>query len=185
MRVLVLVVDQELRAYRRQHPPNSHCIAITRSLMKVEPFFLEGDAYRSERRTRAGQPDWDLASIAAPEAAVLFALDTAYTADAKANVFQFGPPRPANFAFALPAWLRSPKEVFRVDADGITDVKWSATGEGVVIEDTRSRDANYVATSVPSIVIDPANGFRNAVMFESSVVFPHPEPPPINMISPA
>ena len=124
---------------------------IGREIRMLEPFFLEGDAYRAERRTRAGQPDWDLASIAAPEAAVLFALDTAYTADPKANVFQFGPPRPANFAFALPAWLRSPKEVFRVDADGITDVKWSATGEGVVIEDTRSRDAIYVATSVPSV----------------------------------
>jgi hypothetical protein len=124
---------------------------IGREIRMLEPFFLEGDAYRSERRTRAGQPDWDLASIAAPEAAVLFALDTAYTADAKANVFQFGPPRPANFAFALPAWLRSPKEVFRVDADGITEVKWSATGEGVAIADTRSRDAIYVATSVPSV----------------------------------
>ena len=76
---------------------------------------------------------------------------TAYTADPKENVFQFGSPRPATFAFALPAWLRSPKEVFRVDADGISDVKWSATGEGVVIEDTRSRDAIYVATSVPSV----------------------------------
>jgi hypothetical protein len=30
-------------------------------------------------------------------------------------------------------------------------VKWSATGEGVAIADTRSRDAIYVATSVPSV----------------------------------
>ncbi len=124
---------------------------IGREIRMLEPFFLEGDAYRSERRTREGRPDWDLASIASPEAALLFALDTAYSADPKENVFQFGPPRPVSFTFDLPSWLRSPKEVFRVDADGISEVKWTGTREGVVIDDVRSRDAIYVATSTPAV----------------------------------
>ena len=119
---------------------------IGREIRMLEPYLLEGDAYRFERRTRGGAPDWDLASVAAPEAAVLFANDTAYTADEKENVFQFGPPRAVEFEFVLPHWLRGPKEVFRVDADGIHETKWRATDHGVSITDLRSRDAIYIAT---------------------------------------
>ena len=119
---------------------------IGREMRMLEPFLLEGDAYRFERRTRSDVSDWDLASIAAPDAAVLFANDTAYTADEKENVFKFGPPRGVEFTFALPHWLRAPKDVFRVDADGIHETKWRSTGQGVIIEDTQSRDAIYIAT---------------------------------------
>jgi len=124
---------------------------VGREIRMLEPFFLEGDAYRFERRTRDGAPDWDLASIAAPDAAVLFVLDTAYVADMKDNVFAFGAPRAAVFAFELPSWLRGPTDVFRVDADGIQDVTWRAEGNGVVIDDTRSRDAIYLATKLPTL----------------------------------
>ena len=124
---------------------------IGREIRMLEPFLLEGDAYRFERRTRDGAPDWDLASITAPDAAVLFANDTAYTADEKENVFKFGPPRVVEFNFALPHWLRAPKEVFRVDADGLHETKWRGTGQGVSIEDTQSRDAIYIATRSPTV----------------------------------
>jgi hypothetical protein len=43
-----------------------------------ERFYLEGAAYRYRLIQNAGKPDWDLASIAAPHAALLFALDLAY-----------------------------------------------------------------------------------------------------------
>lgn len=124
---------------------------VGREIRMLEPFLLEGDAYRFERCTRDGEPDWDLASIAAPDAAVLFALDTAYTADATANEFVFGAPRAAVFTYELPPWLRGPIDVFRVDADGIQDVTWRAEGNGVVIDDTRSRDAIYLATKIPTL----------------------------------
>lgn len=117
-----------------------------REMRMLEPYYLEGDAYRFRRLAKAdGSPDWDLASIASPQAALLFALDTAYEPDPKENVFAFGPPRRASFAFALPHWLREPADVFRVDAEGIHEVKWTVQDEGVVIRDTRSRDAVYVA----------------------------------------
>ncbi len=124
---------------------------VGREIRMLEPFFLEGDAYRFERRTRDGQPDWDLASIAAPDAAVLFALDTAYIADKKDNVFAFGAPRAASFAFELPSHLRDPGDVFRVDADGIENVTWRATQTGIEIDDVRSRDAIYLATHSPTL----------------------------------
>ena len=124
---------------------------VGREIRMLEPFFLEGDAYRFERRRRDGEPDWDLASVAAPDAAVLFALDTAYTAHKKDNVFAFGAPRTAVFTFELPPWLRGATDVFRVDADGIHEVKWRVEENGVVIDDTRSRDAIYLATKSPSL----------------------------------
>ena len=74
---------------------------VGREIRMLEPLFLEGDAYRFERRLREGMPDWDLASIAAPDAAVLFALDTAYEASKKDSLFTFGAPRPRLVSFRV------------------------------------------------------------------------------------
>ena len=121
---------------------------IGREIRMLEPFYLAGDAYRFERRTRTdGSPDWDLASIAAPDAAVLFALDTAYAPDPQEHVFQFGEPREVSFSFDLPPWLRQPRDLFRVDADGLHEVPWHIAGQGVAIDDKCRRDAIYVATT--------------------------------------
>ena len=104
---------------------------IGREIRMLEPFYLAGDAYRFERRTRSdGSPDWDLASIAAPDAAVLFALDTAYAPDPQEHVFQFGEPREVSFSFDLPPWLRKPRDLFRVDADGLHEVHVAHRGPG-------------------------------------------------------
>jgi hypothetical protein len=119
---------------------------IGREIRMLEPYYLAGDGAWHERRVSdAGQPDWDLATIVSPDAAVLFALDLAYQPDSREQVFLFGEPRSATFPFPLPRWLRHPVDVFRVDADGIHDVEWMATETGVSISDTRSRDAIYVA----------------------------------------
>lgn len=125
---------------------------IGREIRMLDTLYLEGDAYGFERRVRSdGSPDWDLASVAAPDAAVLFALDTSYVPDPSENVFKFGPPRSATFAFRLPSWLRHPRQVFRVDADGMHNVRWRATANGIEIKDTRSRDAIYVASRRPDM----------------------------------
>jgi len=119
---------------------------IGREVRMLEPYFLEGAAYRFNRRTQSdGSPDWDLASIVSPDVAVLFALDTAYAPDTTEQVFKFGPPRKALFSFNLPVGLRSPVDVFKIDADGIQEVQWIPTSDGVEITDLCSRDAIYVA----------------------------------------
>jgi hypothetical protein len=122
-----------------------------REIRMLEPFYLEGDAYDFQRISRDGKPDWELSTLAAPTAAVLFAIDTAYTADEQENVFQFGPPRPAQFSFKLPHWLLGPKDVFRVDAEGIHEIQWQPTPDGVRINDLQQLDAIYVATSHASL----------------------------------
>jgi hypothetical protein len=135
----------------------------------LEPFFLEGDAYQFERRTKPdGTPDWDLASIASPDAAVLFAIDTSYQADEQENVFRFAEPRAATFTFRLPAWLRSPQIVFRVDAEGVHDANWHSEGDTVAITDTRSRDAIYVATNSDSVRAGIAGRHQAALRHEAA-----------------
>jgi hypothetical protein len=120
---------------------------IGREIRMLEPLYLAGDAHHFERVTTADQrPDWDLSVIAAPQGAVLFALDTAYLPDPERNEFVFGEPRPARFEFPLPHSLRNPADLFRVDADGVHAVTWQPTATGVVIEETASRDRIYVAS---------------------------------------
>jgi hypothetical protein len=125
---------------------------VGRELHAIEPFLLAGDAYAFERRrTAEGRPDWDLASIVSPTAMLLFALDTAYVIDPAVNEFRFTPPRPAEFRFRLPPWLREPKVLVRIDADGAQDADWRLNGEHVVISGTYSGDAIFLVVSDPKI----------------------------------
>lgn len=117
---------------------------VGREIRILEDFYLEGAAYRYRQVRRNGRPDWDLASVAAPDAAVLFALDLDYEADPDEKVFRFGPPRSVHFEFDLPPHLRQPKDVFRIDAGGIYDVRSEVSTGGVRLDDRVSRVAIYV-----------------------------------------
>lgn len=124
---------------------------IGREIQMLSPIYLTGDAYRFERtRNAEGKLDWDCASIVSEECALLFALDLAYEPNAEDNTFKFGEPRAFSYHFALPHWLRQPTDVFRVDADGLHEVQWSAEGKGVRIQHQLSRDAIFVATKSPA-----------------------------------
>jgi hypothetical protein len=57
----------------------------------MEELLLEGDVFEYRRELKAGQPSWDLASVAGPNGALLFALDLAYVPDAEEKVFKFTP----------------------------------------------------------------------------------------------
>ena len=120
---------------------------VGREIRMLEDHYLEGDAVSHERILRDGKPDWDLDVVAGPRGAVLFALDLAYEADPEERVFRFGPPRAVSFRFPLPSYLRSPAEVFRVDADGITAVEHSVRDGVVTLHDQASRVAVYVASA--------------------------------------
>ncbi len=116
-----------------------------REIFMLEDFYLQGDAYRFERKLDAeGQPDWELSSIVAPQGALLFALDTAYHIDQDKLEFAFGEPRDCTHGFELPEWLREPADVFRIDADGVNSVAWQMEGKRIVITDQASRDRIYV-----------------------------------------
>jgi len=119
---------------------------VGREIRMLDQFYLEGAAYQYRRVLEDGEPDWDLASIVAPQTALLFALDLAYEPDATEKVFRFGPPRTAQFDFNLPSYLHEPKDVFRIDANGIQNVTYRSTPQGVDIDDRVSKVGIYVAT---------------------------------------
>ena len=120
---------------------------VGRELRLLDEFLLAGDAYRHARLRRPdGRFDWDLASVCGPRAALLFALDLDYVPDPQQKVFVFGPPRAARWRFPLPAYLAGIADVFRIDADGVRDVPWTFSGQGIEINDRASQVAIYVAT---------------------------------------
>jgi hypothetical protein len=124
---------------------------VGREIRLLEQFYLTGDAYRYGQLRRGDQLDWDLASVASPDGAVLFALDLDYFPDPTNKVFTFKPPREARFAFDLPAYLRPPADVFRVDADGVNDVAYQLTEHGLEISDRQNLVAIYVAAPSPNL----------------------------------
>lgn len=117
---------------------------VGREIRMLEDCYLEGDATSHERIVRDGRPDWDLDVVAGPRGAVLFALDLAYQPDTDERVFKFGPPRDCSFRFPLPSYVHAPADVFRVDADGVTQVEAIWIDGGIEIRDRVSHVAVYV-----------------------------------------
>lgn len=123
-----------------------------REMRVMAPWLLRGDAYEFQRLRRPdGAWDWDIASVCAPDAALLFALDLDYSPDPNERVFRFGVPRDAAWSFRLPPWLRGRiVDVFRFDADGVFEVNWTRTEDGVQITDRLSRVGAYFAATDPN-----------------------------------
>ena len=125
---------------------------IGREIHMLSPFYLSGDAFQFERTRNAdGQLDWDCASIVSEECAILFANDLAYGPNPEDSTFHFGPPRDFSHLYRLPHWLLQPNDVFRVDADGIHDVRWTEEEDGVTVKHNFSRDAIFVVTRKPGL----------------------------------
>ena len=116
----------------------------------MEDLLLEGDAFEYRRELEAGQPSWDLASVAGPNGALLFALDLAYVPEPKEKVFKFTP-RDGAWSFKLPAYLAKPAEVFRLDADGVHEVEFKVEPGGIAIRDRVSVAGIYVLAPAPGL----------------------------------
>ena len=106
---------------------------VGREVRMLEDFYLEGDATHYQRLTREGKLDWDLSVVAGPRGAVLFALGLAYRPDPEAKVFQFIPPREVTLTFPLPAYLRQPAELVRVDANRVEAASFTKSAGGIQI----------------------------------------------------
>lgn len=124
---------------------------IGREIRLLAPLYSRADAYRHQRLAEGQQPQWDLNSLVAPDAALLFAIDLAYYPDLEERVFRYRGPRELEGAYELPAYLRQPLDVFRVDADGVHDVVHEATDRGVVVRDRVDRVGVYVAAKRPEL----------------------------------
>jgi len=118
---------------------------IGREIRLLQPIYDRADAFHHARRTIDQRPDWDLNVLVSPDAALLFAIDLGYEPDRERREFRFRGPRELRASWPLPGFMRSPADLFRVDADGVHDVDHAATSTGVEVRDTIDRVAVYVA----------------------------------------
>ena len=144
---------------------------IGREIRLLEEHYLEGAAYDYRRVFRDGSPSADCAVIASTRGAVLFAIDLDYRPDTDEQVFQFSAPRQEVFEFALPGYLRSFKDVFRIDADGVHDCQYTATDRGVKVDAEFSRVAVWVVSPDPEARERLAKRHRELLAFERSLDF--------------
>ena len=109
---------------------------INREIRMLDFLFLEGEGTWHGRTQSSGGnasiPDWDTSVVAGPGGALCVATDLSYVADSSKKVFKFPSPRPARLVFKLPGYLRSPVEVVRVDADGVSPVTFQSTSPGIL-----------------------------------------------------
>ena len=118
---------------------------IGREIRLLDDLYLTGYPTFFVQEQGDKRPMLDINVLGAPDAALLFAIDLTYYPDHEARVFTFGETRDIAVSFELPAWLRDPVDVFRIDVDGVYDVEWEITEDGVHIKDNLDRVAIYIA----------------------------------------
>jgi hypothetical protein len=161
---------------------------VGREIRLLEDYYVEGDATHYQRLTKAGKPDWDVSVVAGPRGAACFAIDLDYQADLEEKVFKFKPPREAAISFDLPAYVRSPVTVLRVNAHEVTSVPFDLTPQGIRIKAkfgdvnvfvaTRQRDAQKkletrrkaLAAFEASLGFDPAHSSEDLEQLRSIVI---------------
>jgi hypothetical protein len=141
---------------------------VGREIRVLEGYYLKGDAYHYERLTKDNAPDWDVSIIAGPKGALLFVLDLDYKPDMTEKVFKFGPPRNASIVFRLPAYLRRPVSILKVDASAITPVPFELTEDGVRIDGRFGGVNVFVTTTDSNTHRDLEKRRRELLEFESS-----------------
>ena len=144
---------------------------VGREIRLLEDYYLEGDAYHYERLMKDGRPDWDVSVIAGPRGAVLFALDLNYKPDTEEKVFRFEPPRSSVITFPLPAYLRNPLKVLRVNAGEVTSVPFELTARGIRITAEFGDVGMFVAIHRSGIEEQLEERRRQLVAFEASFGF--------------
>lgn len=143
---------------------------VNREIRLTQDLLLEGDAFEYRREVQAGAPAWDVASVAGPGGALLFAIDLAYVPDPQEKVFKFTP-REGAWTFKLPAWLAKPAEIFRLDADGVHDAAFTLAPGAVTIRDRVSVAGIYVVAPTPGLRARLQERHAALCRFEESLGF--------------
>lgn len=124
---------------------------IGREIRLLRDLYLSADAYHHEHINDGDQPSWDLNVLATPDAALFFAMDLTYQPDRKERVFTWPGPRALAARFPVPRYLGDTADVFRIDADGVHEVKWERGDGFVALTETVDRVAIYAATRDQSL----------------------------------
>ena len=71
----------------------------------------------------------------------------------------------------MPPFLRQPKDIFRIDADGIHEAHYESIPRGIHIKDQVSKVAAYVATKDLGLREQLESRRRELLLFEESFQF--------------
>ncbi len=142
-----------------------------RQMRAMSDFYVTGDSYRHERLGTDQRPELDLSSVVGLSTAALFALDLTYDPDKQSQEFRWRGPRKIDVAFELPDYLRGPSDLFRVDADGVHDVAWKASVDGVQLRDTLDRFAVYLVVKDGAVRQEIERRLAMLQAMETSVQF--------------
>ena len=141
---------------------------IDREIKTLEDYYLLGDAYHYERVVLNQTPQWDLSVIAAPQGALLFALDLNYEANDDEKVFQFQNSRKAELEFPLPEYLRNPIQALQVDAHKIINVPFETTRNGVRLKQSFGPVDIFVVTHDLKLMETLESKRQSLVKYEES-----------------
>jgi hypothetical protein len=144
---------------------------VGREIRMLEPLYLEGDAYSHRRVPRDGKAEWDLSVIAGPRGAICFALDLDYSADPRDKVFRFRPAREASLTFPLPAYLRAPAGVARVDAEAVSDCAFEVADASLRLRSACGPVNVFVVAAQPGLVRELENRRRELAGYEQAFQF--------------
>jgi hypothetical protein len=128
------------------------------------------DAFEYRRELKETKPSWDLASVTGPNGGPYFALDLAYVPDLDEKAFKFQP-REGTFVFRLPAYLAEPKEVFRIDADGVHEVRHQLRADHLEVSDRIGVAGVYVASTRASAMARMKARHAELMRFENELDF--------------
>ncbi len=143
---------------------------VNREIRLLDQILLESNAYEYRRVSKDGKPDWDLSSLASPSTAVLIANDIAYEADHKTREFKFTT-RPATLEFAVPAWIRPDATCYRIDGEGVHQVRFTRSPSSIQIEDEIHVVGVYICSNDESLKDQLQTRLARLIAIEDSVAF--------------
>lgn len=142
---------------------------VDREIEMLKGIMLSGDAYEYQRLEAEGKPQWDLSSIASPDGLLMVANDLAYKIDEQKRELVFEK-RPAELSFRAPTWLQNVETVFRVDGNGVHEVKSRFENGRFIINDEIEVVGVYVAGSA-KLRDDINKRYQQLVFKEESLHF--------------
>ena len=127
--------------------------------------------YEQGRATAHRREDrFDLNVVAAPDAAILFAIDLDYQPSPE-KMFVWKQARRMDARFELPEWLREAADCFAVSADGIAPARWEKVQGGVKVSATVDKVAVSVVTTNPKLRTLLAERHKQLLAEEAAIGF--------------
>ncbi|MEC7599589.1 MAG: hypothetical protein VX936_14485 [Planctomycetota bacterium] len=123
---------------------------VNREVRMLEDLLLESQLYDYRCVEAENGKQWDLTLLVGARASMVVIHDLDYQANREKREFVFAP-RLARVDVKLPSWLANEADIFRIDADGVHEVKTRKMGRQLHLEDEVNVVGIYVVSSDPQM----------------------------------